>query len=59
MGQNNYEVAGFKSKVFAIKHIFEMILQNPACAGVDGTVNFMIFGNLYQLKPKKKKQDEE
>jgi len=48
----------FKTKEKAHEVILESLILNPACAGVDGTIQISLGQNLYSLKPIKKKKNE-
>lgn len=54
-----YLRAGYKNKGEAIGHILQEIIENPGCAGLDGTCSVVVLGNNYTLKPLKKKKKEE
>jgi len=55
----NYQDAGYKTKEEAIGVALKMLVANPGCAGLDGTCAVMIWGRMYQLRPIKKRKDEQ
>ena len=58
---NNWQRAKYKSKEHAISRAVEMIVGNPACAGLDGMVTICYGGEVICLpvakKPKKNNDD--
>ena len=56
--QPNYLRSGLKTKLEAIKHIMECLIQNPACAGLDGQLHIMYGGDSFNITPVKKPKNE-
>ena len=54
----NHVAAGFKTKIEAVQKIIEMLIENPAVAGVDGTLGVVIWGKLFVVTPKKRKSKD-
>jgi hypothetical protein len=46
----------FKTKVEAIAHIIEALIENPNTAGANGKLDVLAFGQYMQLTPVKKKK---
>ena len=46
----------FKTKIEAVAYILELLIQNPAIAGRDGTLQLQAMGQFIVIKPIKKKE---